>query len=37
MKLFNSAHIDVFAGLTKRGAGLKRARLIKRFEKMGRR
>ncbi|MBR0687694.1 MBL fold metallo-hydrolase [Bradyrhizobium manausense] len=31
MKLFNSAHIDVFAGLIKRGAGLKRARLTVRY------
>jgi glyoxylase-like metal-dependent hydrolase (beta-lactamase superfamily II) len=31
MKLFNSAHIDVFAGLVKRGAGLRRARLTVRY------
>lgn len=31
MKLFNSAHIDVFAGLIKRDGGLKRARLTVRY------
>jgi glyoxylase-like metal-dependent hydrolase (beta-lactamase superfamily II) len=31
MKLFNSACIDVFAGLVMRGAGLKRARLTVRY------
>jgi glyoxylase-like metal-dependent hydrolase (beta-lactamase superfamily II) len=31
MKLFNSAHIDVFAGLVRRGAGLKIIRLSVRY------
>ena len=31
MKLFNSAYIDVFAGLVKRGGGLRRARLTVRY------
>ena len=31
MKLFNSAHIEVFAGLVRRGAGLRRARLTVRY------
>ena len=31
MKLFNSAHIDVFAGLVRRGAGLKVIRLTVRY------
>ncbi len=31
MKLFNSAYIDVFAGLIMRGAGLRRARLSVRY------
>jgi glyoxylase-like metal-dependent hydrolase (beta-lactamase superfamily II) len=31
MKLFNSAHIDVFAGLVRRGAGLRVVRLTVRY------